>query len=81
MRKVAKTIVLSIYYSLHRDENLTVKILFYAQLLYEIISLQNIITSKKRTFTYTYPVCWFFIDARVLSANSGSVQPNTRHVI
>jgi hypothetical protein len=34
--------------------------------------------SKKRTFTYTYPVCWFFIDARVLSANSGSVQSNTR---
>ena len=52
--------------------------LLYAQLLYEIISLQNIIMSKKRTFTYTYPVCWFFIDARVLSANSGSVQPNTR---
>ena len=25
----------------------------YAQLLYEIISLQNIIMSKKRTFTYT----------------------------
>jgi hypothetical protein len=29
----------------------------YAHLLYEIISLQNIIMSKKRTFTYTYPVC------------------------
>ena len=52
----------------------------YAQLLYEIISLKNIIMSKKRTFTYTYPVCWFFIDSRVLSANSGSVQSNTRRV-
>jgi len=57
---------------------LTVKTLLYAQLVYKIISLQNIIMSKKRTFTYTYPVCWFFIDARVLSANSGSMQPNTR---
>jgi hypothetical protein len=45
--------------------------LLYAQLLYEIISLQNISMSKKRTLTYTYPVCWFVIDARVLSANSG----------
>jgi hypothetical protein len=35
------------------DENLTVNTLVYAQLLYEIISLQNIIMSKKRTFTYT----------------------------
>jgi hypothetical protein len=52
----------------------------YAQLLYEIISLQNIIMSKKRTFTYTYPVCWFFIDAHFLSANSGSVQSKTRRV-
>ena len=54
--------------------------LLYAQLLYEIISFQNIIMSKKRTFTHIYPVCWFLIDARVLSANSGSMQSNTRRV-
>jgi len=48
-----------------------VNTLLYAQLLYEIISLQNIIMSKKRKFT-------FFIDARVPSANSDSVQPDTR---
>ena len=56
MRKVDKTIALPIYYSLYHDKNLTVKTLFYAQLLYEIISLQKFAMSKKRTFTYTYPV-------------------------
>jgi len=73
--------VLPIYYSLYHDEKLTMNILLYAQGLYEIISLQTIIMSKKRTFTYTYPVCWFFIDAGVLSASSGSVCPNTRRVV
>ena len=52
MRKVYKTIALSIYYSLYHDKNVTVDTLLYAQLLYEIISLQNSIMSKKRTFTY-----------------------------
>jgi hypothetical protein len=51
MRKVDKTIVLPIYYSLYHDKNLTVKTLLYAQLLYEIISLQKFAMSKKRTFT------------------------------
>jgi hypothetical protein len=37
MRKVDKTIALPIYYSLYHDKNMTVKTLFYAQLLYEII--------------------------------------------
>jgi hypothetical protein len=48
MRKVDKTFVLPIYYSLYHHTNLTVN-----TLLYEIISFQNIIMSKKRTFTYT----------------------------
>ena len=48
---VDKTIALPIYYSLYHDKNLTVKTLFYAQLLYEIISLQKFAMSKKRTFT------------------------------
>ena len=52
---------------------MTVNTFLYAQLLYEIISLQNIIMSKKRTFTYTHPVCWFCIDTCVLSTNSGSL--------
>jgi hypothetical protein len=52
MRKVYKTITLPIYYSLYHDKNVTVNTLLYAQLLYEIISLQNSIMSKKRTFTY-----------------------------
>jgi hypothetical protein len=69
-RKVDKTIMLSIYYSLYHDKNLTV---------YEIISLQNIIMSKKRMFTYTYPV-FFSICARVLSASYGFMCPNTRRV-
>jgi hypothetical protein len=56
MRKVYKTIALSLYYSLYHDKKLTVNTLLYAQLLYEIISLQNIIMSKIRMFTYTYPV-------------------------
>jgi hypothetical protein len=51
MRKVDKTIVLPIYYSLYHDKNLNVKTLLYAQLLYEIISLQKFAMSKKRTFT------------------------------
>jgi len=50
MRKVNKTIALLIYYSLYHDKNMTVNTLLYAQLLYQIISLQNIIMSKKRTF-------------------------------
>jgi hypothetical protein len=40
--KVDKTIVLPIYYSLYHDENMTVNTLLYAQLLYEIISLEKI---------------------------------------
>jgi hypothetical protein len=52
MRKVYKTITLPIYYSLYHDKISTVNTLLYAQLLYEIISLQNSIMSKKRTFTY-----------------------------
>jgi hypothetical protein len=59
MRKVDNTIALPIYYSLHHDKKLTVKTLFYAQLLYEIISLQTFAMSKKRTFTYTYLVFLF----------------------
>ena len=78
LRKVDKTIVLPIYYSLYHDENVIVNTLLYAQLLYEIISLENIIMFKKRTCTYTYPVCWFFIADRALGANSSSVYPNTR---
>jgi hypothetical protein len=62
----------------YHDENVIVNTLLYAQLLYEFISLENIIIPKKRTCTYTYPVCWFFIAARALSANSSSVYPNTR---
>jgi hypothetical protein len=38
LRKVDKTIVLPIYYSLYHDENVIVNTLLYAQLLYEIIS-------------------------------------------
>ena len=49
-----ETIVLPIYYQRYHNGHLTVNTLRYAQLLYEIISLQNIIMSKKRTFTYTY---------------------------
>ena len=63
MRKVDKTITLPIYYSLYHDKNLTVKTLFYAQLLYEIISLQKFAMSninKERQFTYSYPVFLYF---------------------
>ena len=80
MRKVDKTITLPIYYSLYHDKNLTVKTLFYAQLLCEIISLQTFAMSKKTTFTYTYPVFGFFISIRVLSASYGFVCPNTWRV-
>ena len=78
LRKVDKTIVLPIYYSLYHDGNVIVNTLLYAQLFYEIMSLENIIISMKRTCTYTYPVCCFVIAARALSANSSSVYPNTR---
>jgi len=85
MRKVDKTIALPIYYSLYHDKNLTVKTLFYAQLLNEIISLQKFAMSninKECQFTYSYPVflLFFFISARVLSASYSFVCPNTRHV-
>jgi hypothetical protein len=47
----------------------------YAHWLYEIISLQNISMSKKRTFTYTHPVCWFFvINCRYETDNKPEVQ-------
>ena len=72
MRKVYKTITLPIYYSLYHDKNLTVNTLLNAQLLYEIISLQNIFMSKKRTV--------FFVSPRVLGANYGFVCPNNRRV-
>jgi hypothetical protein len=38
--------------SIYHDKNFTVKTLFYAQLLYEIISLQKFAMSKKRTILY-----------------------------
>jgi hypothetical protein len=70
MRKVNKTIALPIYYSLYHDKNMTVNTLLYAQLLYQIISLQNIIMSKKRTFLVPVTVSCaripgVFIDNRV----------------
>ena len=45
--------MLPIYYSLYHDENVTVNTLLYTQLLYGIISLENIIMSKKRMHIYT----------------------------
>ena len=50
--------------------------LLYAQLLYEIISLQNIM-SKKRTFTFTLFVDFLSTPA-FLVPTPDSVQPNTR---
>jgi hypothetical protein len=42
LREVDKTILLPIYYSLYHDENVIVNTLLYAQLLYEIISLETL---------------------------------------
>jgi hypothetical protein len=56
---------INLYYSLYRDENLIVKTLFYAQLLYDIISLQNIIMSRKRTFTYTVTVTLYLLNIKL----------------
>jgi hypothetical protein len=53
-----------------------VNTLLYAQLLSEIISIL-LCLRKERLHIPTLFVD-FFIDVRVLSANSGSVQPNTR---
>jgi hypothetical protein len=72
--EVDKTFTLPIYYSLFHDKNLTVTTLFYSQLLYEIISLQKFAVSKKRTFTYTYPVflCFFLSATAFLVPATGS---------
>ena len=75
MRKVDKTIVLLIYYSLYHDKNLNVKTLLYAQLLYEIISLQKFAMSKKSN-VYIIPTLFliflsapaFLVPATVLCA-------------
>jgi hypothetical protein len=58
LRKVDKTIVLPIYYSLYHDENVIVNTLLYAQLLYEIISLENIIMCLSYFALLFYMFCF-----------------------
>ena len=47
MRKVAKTIVLPIYYSLYHDKNLTVNTLLYAQLLTKLFHCKMLLCLRK----------------------------------
>ena len=60
MRKVDKTIVLPIYYSLYHDKNLNVKTLLYAQLLFHC---KNLLCLRKERLHNAYPVFDFFLSA------------------
>ena len=67
----------SIYYSLYHDKNVTVNTLLYAQLLYKIIHWKILLCLEKERLNIPTMLVDFGIGARALSANSGSVHPNT----
>ena len=68
----------SIYYSLYHDKNVTVYTLLYAQLLYKLFHCKILLCLKKERLNIPTMFADFFICARALNANSGSVHPNTR---
>ena len=68
----------SIYYSFYHDKNVTVNTLLYAQLLYKLFHWKILLCLEKERLNIPTMLVDFFIGACALSANSGSVHPNTR---